>query len=67
MILAAWTIVLASAIDPLFPEARGLRMGGSVPNTIAFLLFYVGIVAVVWMVATIAVKSLASARELGRS
>ena len=37
---------------------------GSLFNTIAFLLFYVGIVAVVWMVATIAVKSLAGAREL---
>ena len=67
MILAAWTIVVASAIDPLFPQARGLSMGGTVPNTIAFLLFYVGIVAVVWVVATIAVKALAGARELGRS
>ncbi len=66
-ILAAWTIVVASAFDPLFPEARGLSMGGGVLNSIAFLLFYVGIVAVVWMVATIAVKSLAGARELGRS
>ncbi len=66
-ILAAWTIVVASAFDPLFPEARGLSMGGGVLNSIAFLLFYVGIVAVVWMVAPIAVKSLTGARELGRS
>ncbi len=66
MILAAWTIVSASALDPLFPQARGLSMGGSVPNTIAFLLFYVGIVAAIWLVATIAVKALAGAREAGR-
>lgn len=65
-IVAAWTLVLASAIDPFFPEARGLSMGGSAFNTIAFLLFYVGIIAIVWMVATIAVKSLAAAREDGR-
>ena len=66
MILAAWTIVSASALDPLFPQARGLSMGGSVPNTIAFLLFYVGIVAAIWLGATIAVKALAGAREAGR-
>lgn len=66
-IISAWTLVVASAIDPLFPEARGLHMGGSVFNAIAFLLFYVGIVAVIWMVATIAVKSFAGARELDRS
>ncbi len=67
MIIAAWTIVVASAIDPLFPDARGLSMGGNLANTIAFLLFYVGIVAVVWVVATVAVKSLSGARELPRS
>ena len=63
MILVAWTIVIASTIDPLFPQARGLSMGANVPNTIAFLLFYVGIVAVVWVVATVAVKALSGARD----
>jgi len=63
MILVAWTIVIAAAIDPLFPQARGLSMGGNVPNTISFLLFYVGIVAVVWVVAVVAVKTLSAARE----
>jgi len=48
MIVVAWTIVVAPAIDPLFPDARGLAFGGNVPNTVAFLLFYVGIVTVVW-------------------
>ena len=56
MIIAAWTIVLAATIDPLFPDARGLKFGANLPNTIAFFLFYVGIVAVVWAVAVIAVK-----------
>jgi len=58
MIVVAWTIVVASALDPLFPDARGLTFGGNVPNTIAFFLFYVGILTVIWVVAMIAVKSL---------
>jgi len=58
MIVVAWTIVIASAIDPLFPNARGLSFGGTVPNTIAFLLFYVGIVTVIWVIAMIAIRCL---------
>ena len=63
MILVAWTIVIAAAIDPLFANARGLSFGTNVPNTIAFLLFYVGILTVIWVVATIAIKCLAGTRE----
>jgi hypothetical protein len=62
MIVVAWTIVTASAIDPLFPDARGLAFGKNVPNTIAFFLFYVGIVTVIWVVAVVAVKCLGAAR-----
>lgn len=62
MIVVAWTIVLAAAIDPIFPEARGLAFGTNAPNTIAFLLFYVGIVTVIWVVAVVAVKSLGATR-----
>ena len=62
MIVVAWTIVVASVIDPLFPEARGLSFGMNAPNTIAFFLFYVGILTVIWVVAMIAVRSLAAAR-----
>ncbi len=62
MIVVAWTIVIASAIDPLFPDARGLVFGGSAPNTVAFFLFYVGIATVIWVVTMIAIRSLAAAR-----
>ena len=51
MIVVAWTIVLSAAIDPLFPDARGLKFGGNFMNTVAFLLFYIGIVTVIWAVA----------------
>ena len=58
MVAVAWTIVIASTIDPLFPNSRGLSFGGSVPNTLAFFLFYVGIVLVIGVVVAIAVKTL---------
>jgi ABC-type Mn2+/Zn2+ transport system permease subunit len=58
MILVAWTIVLAAAVDPLFPDARGLSMGGNAANSVAFLLFSVGIVTVIWVVGVIAYKCL---------
>lgn len=43
--IIAWTIVLASAIDPLFDDARGLMMKewSNIANTSAFLLFYPGV------------------------
>lgn len=49
MIITAWTIVIASSFDPLFPEARGLALteSSSLINNIAFLLFVVGIAIVV--------------------
>lgn len=62
MITVAWTIVVASAIDPLFPDARGLEFGRNVPNTVAFFLFYVGVLTVCWVAAVIAVKCLAGGR-----
>lgn len=58
MILSAWTIVVASVFDPLFHEARGLKVGINFANTIAFFLFYAGIAAVVWVVCVLAWKCL---------
>ncbi len=60
MIVVAWTIVIASTLDPLFSNARGLRIGLNVANTIAFFLFYVGVGAVCVLVAVIAYRSLFS-------
>ncbi|MDD3765346.1 MAG: hypothetical protein PHP86_18785 [Nevskiales bacterium] len=58
MIVVAWTIVIASAFDPLLPASRGLAFGGSLTNTIAFLLFVVGIGIFLAAMVTIAWKSL---------
>lgn len=58
IIVVGWTIVVASALDPLFPESRGLVFGGPVTNYIAFGLFYVGVVLVMVLMGAIAYKSL---------
>lgn len=59
MVIVAWTIVLASTIDPLFPDARGLAFtpGSNMANDAAFFLFFIGIVVAVAVVTNVAVKS----------
>lgn len=58
--IVAWTIVIASCLDPIFPNARGLAFTAesNFISDIAFFLFYIGIVIAFWVVITIAVKSL---------
>jgi hypothetical protein len=58
LIVVAWTFVVASLLDPLFPNSRGLAFGGPVTNQIAFFLFYVGVVLIMAITATIAWKAL---------
>jgi len=53
-IIVAWTFVIASLMDPLFANSRGLHMGGPITNIIAFLLFYVGVLAITFMAGYIA-------------
>jgi hypothetical protein len=43
IIVIAWTIVIASALDPFFPDSRGLEFGGPITNQFAFFLFYIGV------------------------
>jgi hypothetical protein len=59
MVIVAWTIVVASALDPLFPDARGLAItsGSNLANDVAFFLFFIGIVIAVAVVINVAVKS----------
>lgn len=60
MIITAWTIVIASTIDPLFPNARGLELTGesNLMNNIAFLLFVVGIGIVIAIMIKVAIQCL---------
>ena len=60
LISVGWTIVIASALDPLFPDSRGLQFGGSLTNQIAFFLFYWGVVLVMIIMAAIAWRCLVS-------
>jgi len=60
MIITAWTIVVASCFDPLFPSSRGLALTqeSSLTNDIAFLLFVVGIAIVVAIMFKVAYQCL---------
>ena len=57
MILVAWTIVVASCLDPLFPDSRGLAAGGPLTNNVAFGLFYIGVPLVMVVMAIVAWKA----------
>ena len=59
MVIVAWTIVIASVLDPIFPNARGLAFtpDSNFANDIAFFLFYVGIVIAFVVVTTVAIRS----------
>jgi hypothetical protein len=65
MIITAWTIVIASTFDPLFPDSRGLSLTGetSLTNDIAFLLFLVGLAIVIAIMLKIAHACLFSAQR----
>lgn len=58
MLVITWTIVIASALDPLFPDSRGLAFGGPVTNQMAFFLFYVGVLGAMIVPAVIAWRCL---------
>ena len=63
MIITAWTIVIASTIDPLFPNARGLELTSesTLLNDVAFLLFVIGIGIVIAIMVKIAKECLFTA------
>ncbi len=58
LIIVGWTFVIASTIDPLFLDSRGLEFGGPATNLIAFFLFYVGVLIVMILTPIIAWKAL---------
>ncbi len=65
MIITAWTIVIASCFDPLFPQARGLALTSesNLMNNIAFLLFVIGIGIVIAIMVKVAKQCLFTAEQ----
>ena len=63
MIITAWTIVIASTFDPLFPNARGLDLTteSNLMNDLAFLLFVIGIGIVIAIMIKVAHQCLFAA------
>ena len=58
MLVITWTIVIASSLDPIFPNSRGLEFGGPITNQMAFFLFYVGVLGAMIVPAWIAWRCL---------
>lgn len=54
-IIIAWSIVIASSFDPIFPNARGLVLNEDtgLMNDIAFFIFYPGVVLSFFLVIRI--------------
>lgn len=63
MMVITWTIVIASALDPIFPDSRGLEFGGPVTNQLAFFLFYIGVGGAMIVPAMIAWHCLRPSRD----
>ena len=57
IIATGWMFTIASSLDALFPDSRGLAFGGPMTNQIAFFLFYTGIVMVMWILFVIGYRS----------
>lgn len=58
MIIVGWTFTVASLFDAIFPQSRGLDYGGPLTNKAAFFMFYVGVLIVMGVMATIAWRTL---------
>lgn len=58
MISVGWMFTIASSMDALFTDSRGLAYGGPLTNNIAFFLFYFGILIVMYILLVIAYRSL---------
>lgn len=58
LIVVGWTFTIASAFDALFPDSRGLAYGGPLSNQLAFFMFYVGVLIVMAIMASIAYRTL---------
>ncbi|TDU31031.1 hypothetical protein DFR24_0389 [Panacagrimonas perspica] len=57
-----WLFTVASLFDAIFPNSRGLAFGGEITNTIAFLMFYFGILVLIVILIAIAWRTLVGGR-----
>lgn len=58
VISIGWLFTVASLFDAIFPDSRGLAFGGPITNTIAFLMFYFGILVLIVILVSIAYRTL---------
>ncbi|MEQ9010697.1 hypothetical protein [Algiphilus sp.] len=62
IIAVGWMFTIASSFDALFADSRGLAIGGPLTNSIAFFLFYIGIVMVMGILLAIGYRCLFARR-----
>lgn len=62
-VIIGWSIVLAAAIKPIWPDSPGLEFGGPLTNNIAFFLFYIGVPGVMILMAAIAWRCMVPRKE----
>jgi len=62
IIAVGWMFTIASSFDALFADSRGLAIGGPLTNSIAFFLFYVGIIMVMGILLAIGYRCLFARR-----
>lgn len=58
IIPVGWMFTVASLMDALFEDSRGLAIGGPATNSFAFFLFYIGILIVMYYLLVIGYRSL---------
>lgn len=66
VISIGWLFIVASLFDAIFPDSRGLHFGGAATNTIAFFMFYFGIVVLFVILISIAYRTLVGGSGAGR-
>ena len=62
-IITAWSIIIGASFDPLFENSRGLAFGGTLTNSLAFLIFYPGVFLIIWAAGYIAYACLFKKRS----
>ncbi len=58
VISVGWMFTVASLMDAVFVDSRGLAIGGPLTNSFAFFLFYIGIAMIMYIFLAIAYRSL---------
>ncbi len=63
VIATGWMFTIASSLDALYTDSRGLAYGGPFTNNLAFFLFYVGILMIMGILLVMGYRCLVTPAE----